>query len=370
MRVVFTIQGQGRGHLTQALATADILATAGHELVEVVAGSHPGRPLPSSFIDAFSAPVTVLPSPGFVFKRDRGVDMPGTLLHAVRHAGHWRQSLGRLDQALASRKPDLVINFFEPLVGLLQALRPTRVPVLAAAHQFALLGPTWGAPAGSPVAPAWLRAFILFVGFRSWKLALSFRPADATALERHRVVVAPPLLRRKVLGLEPEPGDYFLVYVATHGYGELVRAWHERHPGVRLHCFYDRPGAPAEEAVDPNLHFHRIDAEKFLAYMAGSRGVVCTAGFESICEAAFLGKPVLMIPLENHDEQKLNARDGEAAGVAVSHPVFDLDALGKLPDRVDTRWFRDWCLQADARLLDTMELVVRAGRSGRPTPGG
>ena len=91
---------------------------------------------------------------------------------------------------------------------------------------------------------------------------------------------------------------------------------------------------------------------------------MCTAGFESVCEAAFLGKAVLMVPLENHHEQRLNAIDAELAGVAVSHPVFDMDALDLLPTRVENEWFRAWCAQGDAKLLETLELVVGRGAPG------
>jgi uncharacterized protein (TIGR00661 family) len=358
MRTLFTVQGQGRGHLTQAIAAAQILSRADHELVGVVAGYHPGRPLPASFLDSFSVPVTVLPSPGFVFRAERGVDLVGTVVHGVRHTFTWWRSLRRLHELIEASEPELVINFFEPLTGLLQLLRPPGVPVLAAAHQFALLGPKWGLPDGRPVAPAWLRGFIRFVGYGSCKLALSFAPGESPIAARRGLTVGPPLLRPRVLDLEPREGDYVLIYVATHGYGDLVRSWHAEHPDVKLHCFYGRPEAPAEEVVDPNLTFHQLDADRFLDFMAGCRAVVCTAGFESICEAAFLGKPVLMIPLEHHHEQELNALDGEAAGVAVGHPVFDLDALSLLPDRVDREWFREWCLEAEARLLSTIGSLV------------
>ena len=87
-----------------------------------------------------------------------------------------------------------------------------------------------------------------------------------------------------------------LVYLVNHGYSEEIRAWHRAHPEVALHCFYDRPGAPPEEVVDGSLTFHRLDGEKFLRMMAGCRAVVSTAGFESVCEAAWLGKPVLVVP--------------------------------------------------------------------------
>jgi uncharacterized protein (TIGR00661 family) len=361
------VQGQGRGHLTQAIAACEVLTAGGHELVGVVAGNHPGRDLPAFFHEAFPAPVTMVASPGFIFRKDRGVDLPATLAHAARHAAEWRESFATLHRVIDATRPDLIINFFEPLMGLLQALRPVEVPVIAAAHQFALLGPSAGAPAGSPVAPWWLRAFIRMVGFRSRKLALSFAPSGAPSLAGDRlvpgaVIVSPPLLRRRVLDLPPEDGDYVLVYVATHGYADSIRGWHALNPEVPLHCFYDRPGAPKVEVVDDTLSFHALDGEAFLRMMAGCRAVMCTAGFESVCEAAFLGKAVLMVPLEGHHEQALNALDAEQAGVAVGHPDFDLNALAKLPERVSHEWFRAWCLEADARLLETVERI--AGPTG------
>jgi uncharacterized protein (TIGR00661 family) len=355
----------GRGHLTQAIATAEVLRATGHELIGVVAGNHPGRDLPSFFKDAFGAPVTMLPSPGFIFRKERGVDLPGTLLHAARHLSTWRESLERLLAIVDEAKPDVVVNFFEPLMGLLQATRPLPVPVVAVAHQFALLGPAAGTPPGTPEGPWWLKVFIRFVGFRQWKLALSFSMADAAVATRERVIVVPPLLRRRVLSYQSQPGDYVLVYVATHGYAELIRSWHTAHPDVRLKCFYDRPGAPKVENVNANLSFHALDGEEFLRQMAGCSAVMCTAGFESVCEAAFLGKPVLMVPLDHHHEQRLNAQDAERAGVAIGNPTFDLDALSRLPTHVDREWFRAWCLEGDVRLLDVLERIVRPAKGRR-----
>jgi hypothetical protein len=46
--------------------------------------------------------------------------------------------------------------------------------------------------------------------------------------------------------------------------------------------------------------------------MAECRHVVCTAGFESVSEAAWLGKPLFLVPVENHVEQQVNALDAAA----------------------------------------------------------
>ena len=45
----------------------------------------------------------------------------------------------------------------------------------------------------------------------------------------------------------------------------------------------------------------------FLEYMAGCKGYATTAGFESVCEAMYLQKPVLMVP--THIKQECNALD-------------------------------------------------------------
>ena len=45
MRVFFIVQGEGRGHLTQALTTEALLRSAGHEVAEVLVGKSNAREL-------------------------------------------------------------------------------------------------------------------------------------------------------------------------------------------------------------------------------------------------------------------------------------------------------------------------------------
>jgi uncharacterized protein (TIGR00661 family) len=131
-----------------------------------------------------------------------------------------------------------------------------------------------------------------------------------------------------------------------------------------VHCFYDKPGAPDEERVDSHLTFHKIHGEKFLRLMASARGVACTAGFESVSEAAYLGKQVLMIPVENHFEQFLNARDAERTGIGLADNAFRLSRLLE-PVRNDvTATFRAWVDEAEAIAMNAVETV--AGLRGVP----
>jgi UDP:flavonoid glycosyltransferase YjiC (YdhE family) len=98
--------------------------------------------------------------------------------------------------------------------------------------------------------------------------------------------------------------------------------------------------------------------------MASARGVACTAGFESVSEAAYLGKQVLMIPVENHFEQFLNARDAERTGIGLADTAFRLSRLLE-PVRTEvTANFRDWVDQAETIAMNAVETV--AGLRGVP----
>ena len=41
MKILFIIQGEGRGHLTQALSLRQMLQTEGHEVVGAMVGKNP-----------------------------------------------------------------------------------------------------------------------------------------------------------------------------------------------------------------------------------------------------------------------------------------------------------------------------------------
>ncbi|NJO68923.1 MAG: hypothetical protein HC830_06215 [Bacteroidetes bacterium] len=55
MRFLFIVQGEGRGHMTQAISLQDILIRNGHEVVEVLVGKSPRREIPAFFIKELNA---------------------------------------------------------------------------------------------------------------------------------------------------------------------------------------------------------------------------------------------------------------------------------------------------------------------------
>ena len=51
MKYLFIIQGEGRGHLTQALSLRQKLIAEGNQVVGVLVGKSPARRLPSFFVE-------------------------------------------------------------------------------------------------------------------------------------------------------------------------------------------------------------------------------------------------------------------------------------------------------------------------------
>ena len=66
MKFLFVVQGEGRGHLTQAITVEEMLRRNGHEVVEVLVGESSSRKLPGFFNRSIHAPVKRFLSPNFL----------------------------------------------------------------------------------------------------------------------------------------------------------------------------------------------------------------------------------------------------------------------------------------------------------------
>lgn len=326
MRILFLVQGEGRGHLTQALSLAQILPIAGHEVIGAIVGVTAERGVPAFFSEAFKSPITPIFSPGLVYNAGTNALEPfKTTKQALRDIRPFWKSLKQVRNHIETQQPDVVVNFYEMLGGLTYALLRPSVPMVCIAHQYMAFHPNFQCPKGQ-----WFyrQAFTLNTRITCFGakelLALSFdKQADEP---RQRLRIVPPLLRQEVTKLKPTNEDFLLAYVTQPGLkAELLKA-HQQHPEIRMDGFHAGTNVP-DEIVDETLTYHAIDGKRFLEFMARCKAIVTTAGFESVCEAAYLGKPALMIPQPNHYEQACNAIDGQRAGVGIAADGFDLDQL-------------------------------------------
>lgn len=351
--------------MTQALAVKEMAEKAGHQVVKVVLGVGPHREAAAYFASAIKMPITQIATPDFASKNNRQVNLLASLASIARQCPAYWRSLRTLKAAVRESQPDVIINFFEAVTGVYALTCRNRPPVVAVAHQFMNEHPDYVRAPGKRLEQLGLKWFIRLVGSGSTKFALSLY--EAPDLPAKNIVVGPPILRRQLFDLQPNPnGNFVLVYLLNHGYAEQIIAWHKKNPQTALQCFYDKPDAPPEFRYDDTLTFHRLDGEKFLRLMAECKFVACTAGFESLAEAAWLGKPLFLVPVENHIEQQVNAIDATRAGLGIADTRFNLDRLAELPNRLDNSKYRAWLKRADALLLRTLEQAVRKPQEETP----
>jgi uncharacterized protein (TIGR00661 family) len=344
--------------MTQAIAAAQTLERQGHEIVAVTIGTNPCRALPEFFRKAFGERLRPLESPGFVFQGARGVATLATGRQLLSGLGRYGESLVSIGNAIEETQPELILNFLEPLMGVFNLLRPHRIPVVAIGHQFMMEHPEFVRCDQFALQQWMMRRYVSLAGARSTKLALSFYPT--ASLERRRLFVCPPLLRDEVFDLpQDRPGRFLLAYVLNPGYAADILRWHSAYPDVEIHCFCEKPKVEPVWRYDSTLSFHKLDGTKFLRMMAESRGVACTAGFESLNEAAWLGKPLLVVPVENHVEQHLNALDAQKAGLAVAATSFDLTPLLRPWKGLNPQTHRTWVQRTAPVFLSVIEQATR-----------
>ncbi|MDB6019760.1 MAG: hypothetical protein JWR19_4249 [Pedosphaera sp.] len=344
--------------MTQAMAVKEMVEKAGHQVTNVVLGMGPHREVPPFFASAMKMlPIMKIPTLDFSYKDSRKVNLSATLAGNVRKIPAYWRGLRTLKAVVRENRPDVIINFFEPLTGVYALTCRHRPPVVAVAHQFMYGHPDYVRAPGLRLQQLGMKWFVQLVGAASTRVALSLY--SVPDLPGKNLTVCPPILRRQLFDLQPNPnGNFVLVYLLNHGYADQILQWHKKNPQTVLHCFYDKPDAPPEFRHDDTLTFHRLDGDKFLRLMAECKFVACTAGFESLGEAAYLGKPLFLMPVGNHVEQQINAIDALRAGLGVADTSFNLDRLAELPDRLDNAKFRAWLNRADSLLLEALDRAV------------
>ena len=245
MKFLFIVQGEGRGHLTQAITLEEILRRNGHEVVEVLVGKSSSRRLPGFFNRNIFAPVKRFVS-------------PNSLLIPVNHRLSMMRCINYIRQRIEDSGADRVINFYELLTGLTYFLFRPSVPQICIGHQYLFLHKSFEFPKADKVSLALLKFFTVLTSLGAKeRLALSFRYMKDDPQNNIRVI--PPLLRKEVTLHEPYSGDYIHGYMVNAGFSENVMKWHRQHPGIPLRFFWDKWEEEPVKRVDNTLSFYQLD---------------------------------------------------------------------------------------------------------------
>ncbi len=326
MKILFGVQTEGNGHTIQAIATKQFLEENGHQ-VSCAFAAKKNKGLAKFFTDEFK--VVEYDGFDFVFGKDGKMILWKTILKNTYELPKFIYSFYKICKTINKEKPDVICNFYEPLVGLSALLYP-KIKYISIGHQYAMTLPQYPQISGFPIQKFFLKLINCVSSINAKILALSFYE-----IKNDNILVCPPILRNESYVKSNDTQDFILVYLMNEDMLPDLINQAGIHKNISIECFtrltksFDLPS---------NLKVHNLNGKLFQEKMKVCKSVVCSGGFETTSEAILQNKPVLMIPMPNHYEQHANCNDAKLAGYANYNNKIDLD---KIPQsQIDnTEWF-------------------------------
>lgn len=286
MKILFAIQGTGNGHLSRARDIYPELAKYG-EVDVLISGIQADVKVPF--------PVKYkMYGMSFIFGKKGGVD----IIETAKKLKFFK--LIKDIRTFPIEEYDLVVNDFEPISAW--ACKLKRKPCIGLSHQSAVLHKY----APQPEKSDWKGELVLkhyapvtdYYGFH-------FRAYDKN--------IFTPVIRQEIRALTPTNDGHYTVYLPSYDDDTLVKhlSYFEE---VQWQVFSKHNKEPFSFK---NVHIQPIENNAFIRSMASSAGVLCGAGFEGPAEAMYLGKKLMVVPMQEQYEQHCNAAAAATLGVPV-----------------------------------------------------
>lgn len=298
MKLLYTIQGTGNGHLARAEALVPYLKEH-FDQVEVLVSGFAAEIQPTTFqIDYHKRGIS------FVFGQRGGINWWQTLL---------KNSFFRLFYDILTfpvDSYDLIINDFEPIGAW--AGKINRKLVIALSHQSALLSTNVPLPQKKY---HYARFFLKWFAPFDERISFHFNTYDDKTLF--------PIIRDEIRARTPVVEPHYTVYLPAYEDDYLISILNQV-KGVSWEIFskYAR-----QTKKDGNCQIFPLDSKKFAQRFSSCTGILCGAGFETPSEAIFYGKKILVIPMKGQFEQDYNRAALKEMGI----PAMDSIGLENLP---------------------------------------
>ncbi|MEJ2156161.1 MAG: glycosyltransferase family protein [Desulfobacteraceae bacterium] len=288
-RIVYGVSGEGSGHSSRARVVLEHLTARGHE-VKVVTYGRGLRHLGADF-DLFETEGLHIESV------NNKVAPLKTLLNNLQRLPDGHNKLQALRKSVFKTfQPHAVITDFEPMCAYLA--RHYDLPLITIDNQHRLRYMHYDYPADlKNDKQLTLHIIRAMVPKPDVSLVTTFYFGE---VKNQRTFLYPPLLRSQVNAAVPHRGDHILVYL-TSGFESFVDMLKD-FPRERFIIY-----GQGREGRDGHMTYKAPSNEGFLNDLAGSKGVMATAGFTLITEALHLQKPYLALPMAGQFEQAINA---------------------------------------------------------------
>jgi uncharacterized protein (TIGR00661 family) len=286
MNILYAIQGTGNGHLSRARDVCPELTKYGNVDV-LVSGVQADVEIPFPVKYRFYGM-------SFIFGKHGGVNIWQTFkrLNLIK--------LIKDIRTLPVKQYDIVINDFEPVSAW--ACKLHKIPCIGLSHQSAVL---------NKYAPQPLMHDIK--GELVLKYYAPVTDAYGFHFKRYDTNIFTPVIRKQVRQLQIVHESHYTVYLPAYDDKTLLKHL-SQFTNVTWQVFSKHN---KKAFVKGNVSIAPIENDQFIKSMATSTGVLCGAGFEGPAEALYLGKKLLVIPMQDQYEQQCNAAALAEMGIPV-----------------------------------------------------
>lgn len=360
MKVFFIVQGEGRGHITQAISLSNILKRNGVDIVGVCIGKGTNEDLKCFLQDELNAEIKYFNSPTLSYRNDgQGLSLKNTFLDNLKNSKKYISSLKEIKAFVLNTQPDIIINFYDLMGGILKLSNPfLKIPMICIGHQYLMQHSSFKFPEAS-----WTDKLLVEINTRitamgaSKKLALSLKCIP----KEGKIIGIAPLLKSEIFKIKSTSKNYYLAYLTNPCMLDSLIKWQKENTSFEIHCFCKLLSDVDQKEIQSNFFIHKINQNKFIEYMAGCKAFISTAGFESICEAMVLKKPVFCVPVINHFEQSCNAHDFYNYGAAMKDKSFNLDGFASFIETYESNLEEliEWCNSNNTEIIRHLKSTIK-----------
>lgn len=329
-KIILFVNNEGRGHLTQALGFADIARRNGYIISAVILGTTLNKTIPDYFKNSIGCDIFEVESPQFVKIDNKKIDIFGTIKNTMFNIKRYINSVKKMHSIVDIIDADILVNFYEPLFGLFNIRNERRS--ISIGHQYYLELNRFNIPNN-------IDKYLLFINnyissYRSEKWCLSFVEDSV-----ENVIIIPPILRD--LDISETDSNGILAYTCNTGYINDL-------PDIEMKCY-----AKVDCEYDISKRHVVPLSDGFINDMKKCKHYISSAGFESICEAYYLGKNISVVPIENHYEQLCNSLDAERLGIAKRYDKYSDIVLED--NNIDNSDFKKWIRSCERRIIELLK---------------
>lgn len=293
MKILYGIQGTGNGHISKASTIYPVLKEVSNDVDVLISGNN------YSLQPCF--PVKYA-SDGISFKTINGrISYSKTLrnINLFRFFSNMK--------SIPFKSYDLIVSDFDPLSAY--GAKRNKIPSIQISHQASFLSPKTPRPKNKNIIAEWI---LKYFAPTDHYIGLHFNNYDDT--------ISGPIIKESILKSVIIEGDHITIYLPWYELDDLSYLFNKV-KDVNFHIFTKEVCSKTKKN---NITFFPIDEQMFTKSMSSSKGVICNAGFETPSEALFLGKRLIVIPLNGQYEQLCNAIALEKMGIGSVHHLNEL----------------------------------------------